>query len=748
MAGERRSEAADLFAGLAGPETAAVTPEGVPSNEDEILEGLNPEQREAARSGDGPLLILAGAGSGKTRVITRRIAWLTRVHGVEPRRILAITFTNKAAGELRERCERLGIGSGAWIATFHSACARILRRDIGHLEGYSGDFTIYDTEDRSRLLRELIRSAGYDATEYKPSDVGAWISARKNRLTRAESGGLEGELELGYRDAALVRFEKEYEEALRRNNALDFDDLLLKVIELFEKAPGVRDVYADRFRHVLVDEYQDTNHVQYRLLRHLTTFHSNLTVCGDPDQSIYAWRGADVRNILDFEKDFPGARVVKLEQNYRSTQNILDAAQAVIRNNVRRKEKALYSQKGAGEKLVALKCSDEDDEAREIAFRIRALAEEGRSHDEFAILYRANFLQRALERALRLTSIPYQIVAGTEFYQRKEIKDLVAYLRVLVNPNDDEACVRALGVPTRGIGDKSVEELRQWALDRRVSLLRAVRSEEARGRIKGRAKAALGEFSALVERLSLHASAPAALALEAVIRETEYWGWLKRSAERGDDIDRAANVEELLAHALEYDKQAPEGGVRGFLQDIALVSDTDAYDERVPKVALMTLHAAKGLEFPVVFIAGIEEELLPHARSLLDPDGIEEERRLFYVGMTRAMERLVLTHAVVRRRYDGETYTMPSRFLDEIPPALIQGFDAREEELPDYVAEPDAPEGEQLRAGDVVEHDHFGRGRVEQLSGAGANARATVSFQGHGTKQLMLSYARLRKVSG
>jgi DNA helicase-2/ATP-dependent DNA helicase PcrA len=765
MAGERRQAGGvgDLFSGLepregealprageaaarSGPEPRSEGggPAGRPDPGEEILEGLNDEQRAAVMHGDGPLLILAGAGSGKTRVITRRIAWSTRVRGVEPWKVLAITFTNKAAGELRERCAALGIEPGAWIATFHATCARILRRDIGHLEGYSGDFTIYDTDDRNKLLRELIRSAGFDATEHKPSDVGAWISARKNRFTPAEGGGLEAEA--GFRDAAFAKVERAYGEALRRNNALDFDDLLLKVIELFEKAPGVRDVYADRFRHVLVDEYQDTNHVQYRLLRHLTTFHANVTVCGDPDQSIYAWRGADVRNILDFEKDFPGARVVKLEQNYRSTQTILDAAQALIRHNLRRKEKALWSRNGPGEKLVVLECGDEDDEAREIAFRIRALADEGRSHDEFAILYRANFLQRALERALRLTSIPYQIVAGTEFYQRKEIKDLVAYLRILVNPSDDEGCVRALGVPTRGIGDKSIDELREWARDRRVPLLRAVRSEEARARIRGRARAALAEFASLVERLSLHAGAPASLALEAVIQETGYWGWLERSAER-DDVDRAANVGELLAHAAEYDRQAPEGAVRGFLQDIALVSDSDAYDERVPKVALMTLHAAKGLEFPVVFVAGLEEELLPHARSLQDPDGLEEERRLLYVGMTRARERLVLTHAVVRRRYDGEIYARPSRFLDEIPPELVLGRDAGDEALPDYVAEPDATGGEQLRQGDLVEHEHFGRGRIEQLSGLGANARATVAFPGHGTKQLMLTYARLRKVA-
>ncbi|MCC7014755.1 MAG: UvrD-helicase domain-containing protein [Planctomycetes bacterium] len=712
-----------------------------------LLEGLNEAQRAAVVHGDGPLLILAGAGSGKTRVITRRIAYLTQVRAVHPGAVLAITFTNKAAGEMRERCAQLGVPHGAWVATFHSTCARILRREIEHLEGYTRDFTIYDTDDRSKLIRDLIKNAGFDTTAYKPGDVGAWISERKNRELAAEGSG-----EQGFSDQVFQRVYKDYAAALRKNNALDFDDLLVKVIELFDSVPGVRDLYADRFRHVLVDEYQDTNRIQYRMLRHLTTFHRNLAVCGDPDQSIYAWRGADVRNILDFEKDYPGARVVKLEENYRSSQNILDAAQAVIRNNRQRKDKELRSQKGPGEKLAVLQCSDEDDEAREIAFRIRALADEGRSHDEFAIFYRANFMQRALERALRLTSIPYQIVAGTEFYQRREIKDLVAYLRVMVNAQDDEACVRALGVPARGIGDKSIEDLRQWSLDRRVPLLRAVQSEEARALVKGRARAALQAFAGAMERLVVHANGPASIAIQAAIEEANYWEWLAKSAER-DEVDREANVQELLGHAEQYDAQAPEGGLRGFLQDIALVSDADGFERDMPKVALMTLHAAKGLEFPCVFVAGVEEDLLPHQRAVAgasggSEQGIEEERRLFYVGMTRAQERLVLTHATLRRHFGGEVYCRPSRFLDEIPRPLVHGLEDESEALGDYVAEPSAPAQAVLSVGDMVEHDHFGRGRVEMLAGTGTNARASVRFERHGTKQLLLAYARLKKLGG
>ncbi|MBL8804739.1 MAG: UvrD-helicase domain-containing protein [Planctomycetes bacterium] len=710
----------------------------------DLLAGLNDAQREAVTHGDGPLLILAGAGSGKTRAITRRIAHLVLERGVRPQEVLAITFTNKAAGEMRERVDSLAVPRGAWVSTFHAMCARILRRDIEHLGAWTRDFTIYDTDDRQKLIRELIKSAGYDTTAYRPGDVGAFISERKNR-----GAGAERSDEDGFVDELYVRVHREYEAALQRNNALDFDDLLLKVLTLFDQHPGVRDQYADAFRHLLVDEYQDTNRVQYRLLRHLTALRQNIAVCGDPDQSIYGWRGADIRNILDFEKDFPGARVVRLEQNYRSTQNILDAAQAVIRNNTQRKEKGLFSQRGAGEKLTLVECADEDDEAREIALRIRALADEGRSHDEFAILYRANFLQRALERALRLTSIPYQIVAGTEFYQRKEIKDLLAYLRLLANPADNEACVRALGAPARGVGDKSLDDLRAWAADRRVSLVRACQSDEARGRIKGKAKAALVAFAGLLERLSLYASGPAEVALLAVVEETAYFEHLARTAER-DDVDREQNVQELLAHASEYDRANPQGGVRGFLQDVALVSDTDGLEAGVPKVALMTLHSAKGLEFPVVFVAGVEEDLLPHARAVAgSAEGIEEERRLFYVGMTRAQDQLVLTSAVSRKLYGGDVFHRPSRFLEEIPRTLLQSVqDDEEETLGQYAPASDGASAPALRVGDVVEHDAFGRGRIEQLLGMGPNARASVHFQGAGLKQLMLAYARLRKVSG
>jgi DNA helicase-2/ATP-dependent DNA helicase PcrA len=740
---------AGLFAAEAPP--AASSGDGEP-----LLVGLNPAQREAVLHGEGPLLILAGAGSGKTRVITRRIAWQVAARGVAPGEVLAITFTNKAAGEMRARVEALIDARGAWIGTFHAMCARILRRDIELLGGYTRDFTIYDTTDRNNLLKELVKRAGFDTTRFRPAALGAWISAEKNRYREAQpSGDGDGEGAGSLEEDLFRRVRRDYEEAMRGANALDFDDLLLKVLELFEREPGVRDSYARRFRQVLVDEYQDTNRVQYLLMRHLAGFHGNLSVCGDPDQSIYAWRGADVRNILDFERDFPGAVVVRLEQNYRSTQTILDAAQAVIRNNRERKEKELWSARGAGEKLVVTECGDEDDEAREIAFQIRALVDRGARHDQIAIFYRVNFMQRALERALRLTSIPYQVVAGTEFYQRREIRDLVAYLRLIVNPADDEAFKRVVNVPQRGIGDKSLQQLQGWALDRRVPLARACASSEARAAIRGRARAGLEGFASLLERLAPLASVAAGVALDAVLDETHFLEHLARAAD-ADEVDREANVEELRTHAATYDGTQPEGGLRGFLQDIALVSDVDGFEEDQPKVALMTLHAAKGLEFPFVFIAGLEEELLPHGRAVEEGwtdsgenRGLEEERRLFYVGLTRAQERLFLSHARVRRHFGSEQYAQPSRFLDEVPPGLVEGWEADEGEAEaDVLGEyaPTQSAGPALREGDLVEHDHFGRGRVELLVGAGANARATVRFERHGSKQLLLQYARLKLV--
>jgi DNA helicase-2/ATP-dependent DNA helicase PcrA len=716
-------------------------PAGAPAPAADLLEGLNEPQREAVEHGEGPLLILAGPGSGKTRVVTHRIAHLITERGVRPDEILAITFTNKAAREMRERVQRLLPGvAGAWISTFHSMCARLLRREIETLGSYTRDFSIYDTSDRNSLLKRLVREANYDTTQFRPAMVGSWISEWKNTRPGERptaDGGIEEEV--------FARVFARYEDAMRESNALDFDDLLLKVLQLFEEHPGLRDAWSSRFRHVMVDEYQDTNRVQYRLTRHLASYHGNLAVCGDPDQSIYAWRGADIRNILDFEEDFGAPKVVKLEQNYRSTGNILKAADALIRHNSQRKHKALLTDREGGDLLYVRTCGDENDEGREVALQIRGLHAVGTPYSDVAVFYRANFMQRALESQLRLARVPYQVVGGTEFYARREVRDLISHLKLLVNPADDEAFRRVVNVPRRGVGEKGLATLAGWAADRRVSLLRAARSEEALAGVRGRARKGIAAFAALVEALEPRRDAPASEALEALLELMEYEAWMAE-LDDGNREEREANVDELRTYAEEYDRLYPEGHLRGFLEDVSLVSEADGLDESEERVRLMTLHAAKGLEFPHVFITGLEEELLPHFRAIGDHEddtGLEEERRLLYVGMTRARERLYLTHAEYRMHFGQTTPRMPSRFLDEVPPELMEGFEPEAEEEDALGVFEGAPAYGDLRVGDRVRHAHFGDGRVERLLGSGVNARATVRFGGHGNKDLLLQYARL-----
>jgi len=721
------------------------------------LATLNEPQRDAVTHGVGPLLILAGPGSGKTRVITTRIAHLVTEQHVDPHDILAITFTNKAAREMRERCERiLPDTSGWWISTFHSMCARILRRDVEVLGGYTRDFSIYDTSDRNALLKRLIKDKGLDLKRFRPAMVGGWISTMKNAPSEDETPWAGDE---EYEGEEFHELRRAYEAAMLAANALDFDDLLLVVLELFERHPGVRDTYSHRFRHVLVDEYQDTNRVQYRLVQHLASVHGNLVACGDPDQSIYAWRGADVRNILDFEDDFgrpqaDGAaiKVVKLEQNYRSSGNILKAADAVIANNSARKEKGLWTEREDGEQICVLECSDENDEAREIADQIRSLHARGQAYSKCAIFYRANFMQRALESALRFSKIPYQVVGGVEFYARREIKDLLSFVRLLVNPADNIAFRRVVNVPGRGVGEKSIASLTEFADSRGLPLLAAARDPEALQHIRGRAKAGIANFVQLIERLEPLAEAPAALALESTLEEMDSERWLAEMDDAGPGTDREANVDELLNHAAEFDRLHPDAKLRGFLLDVALVSDIDSLEDDADKAVLMTLHAAKGLEFPAVFIAGVEEELLPHSRSLSeaeDPEvGLEEERRLFYVGMTRAEDRLTITHAQTRRFFGEDRWTRPSRFLEEIPSELLEGggSDPGRDEAEVLGAYEQSDSGAALAIGDRVEHAHFGRGVIEGLVGAGVNARAVVNFVHHGPKQLLLQYAKLEKL--
>jgi DNA helicase-2/ATP-dependent DNA helicase PcrA len=734
--GGDRSDATELAAG--SPDAGRGRPD--------LLEGLNESQREAVTHAEGPLQILAGPGSGKTRVVTNRIAWLLTERGVRPEEVLAITFTNKAAREMRERVERmLPDQRGLWISTFHSMCARILRREIEVLGDWTRDFSIYDTSDRNQLLKTLIRECNYDATQYRPAIVGGWISEWKNKRAGEvpeASGGMDEEV--------FARVFGRYEAAMRAGNALDFDDLLLKVLEIFDTRPGLRDAYASRFRFVMVDEYQDTNRVQYRLTKHLSSYHGNLAVCGDPDQSIYAWRGADIRNILDFEADFGAAKVVKLEQNYRSTATILKAADAVIRHNKERKVKGLFTEGEEGRLLALSECGDENDEGREVAMQIKGLVAEGMRLSDIAIFYRANFMQRALESQLRLAKIPYGIVGGVEFYARREIRDLISHLKLLVNPVDDVAFRRIVNVPKRGVGEKGLETLSRWASDRRVSLLTAASSSEALEGVRGRARKGLAGFANLMERLGDAREFTAHGALELLLQEMEYDAWMAELDE-GNREDREANVEELRAYAAEYDRLYPDGRLRGFLEDISLVSEVDGLDEEADKVRLMTLHAAKGLEFPAVFITGLEEELLPHFRAVsesADDSGLEEERRLFYVGMTRAKQRLFLSFATYRMHFGQTTARLPSRFLEEVPTDLIEGYqpEADEEDLLGAFEAP-APKYGALKVGDRVRHPHFGLGTVLRLLGSGVNARATVKFSGHGDKQLLLQYANLEVLS-
>jgi len=683
--------------------------------------------------------VIAGAGSGKTRVLTRRVAWLVATGRCAPGEVLAVTFTNRAANEMRERVKALVPADRLWVSTFHSACARILRVEAERL-GHGRGFSIYDEADRAALVREVLRDRNLDPSLFRPAAVAGAISRWKNALVTPEEAA-EGE---GFERRALAEVYGEYERRRRAANALDFDDLLWRTIEVLEGFPEAVERWRSRFEHALVDEFQDTNPPQYRIARLLVSPRNNLTVVGDPDQSIYAFRGADLSNILDFERDFPGATVVRLEQNYRSTKRILAAADAIIRRNVRRHERGLWTEGPEGETLVHLRCSDEYQEAREIALQIRGLLARGLPPSEIAILYRTNFLQRALEAGLREATIPYRIVAGVEFFERREVRDLLAYLRVLVNPRDDLAAQRVAATPPRGIGPKTIEAVRGFAAGRGIGLREAfARAEEVEG-LGSRARRALRDLDALLSDLGALVDGFAGAALERVVERIDYLAFARDLSETGgaQGPDREENVRELVAYAKEVDRREPEGGVRAFLAEVALVADTDDAEEEEARVRMMTLHSAKGLEFRHVFLAACEEGLLPHSRSL-EEENLEEERRLFYVGLTRARERCVFTSAWRRVHFGAEATSTPSRFLAEIPADLF------EEAIPEGDAAPGeeiAGEFEAVVLGERVEHATFGRGRVVAVSGTGQNARAVVDFERFGQRTLLLSYARLERV--
>jgi DNA helicase-2/ATP-dependent DNA helicase PcrA len=666
---------------------AASTPVRPRLSPQEILDRLNPPQREAVSHISGPLLILAGAGSGKTRVLAHRVAYLI-ASGVKPWQIVAVTFTNKAAGEMRERISGLiGVEAAreATIGTFHAICARILRRD-GNAIGLTRSFTIYDRADQVALVKSVLRRLDLDEKRFSPNGMLAWIGQRKDELADVATAKRQA---ANYYDETAARVYEAYQRQLGEDDAVDFDDLLMRTVFLFEQHPDVLSKYQNRWQQINVDEYQDTNRAQYLICRHLAARHRNLAVVGDDDQSIYSWRGADLRNILDFEADNPDAKVVKLEQNYRSTQTILDAAHAVVSRNTGRKDKRLWTDRGSGTQITLFDAYNEYEEAEFVARQVEKLVGAGRrggmaalltsraddedgslKYGDIAITYRINAQSRVIEESLMRFGIPYQLIGGTRFYERREVKDALAYVRLARNPADRVALGRIINVPARGIGAKTVEELGAWAESRDVSMWAAVEAAGENPNLAPRARAQLGVFADLMRGLmAMAASEPPSAIFDAALERSGLETAINDGTDDGEE--RWANVQELRNHAAEFDEIAPPEGLARFLEEVALVSDQDELEEAPDRVTLITLHAAKGLEFPVVFIVGLEEGLLPHRRALEDERELEEERRLAYVGMTRAKDRLYLVHAHHRSTYGVGAQSDPSRFLAELPEDLL-----------------------------------------------------------------------------
>jgi ATP-dependent DNA helicase UvrD/PcrA len=727
-----------------------------------LLAALNEPQRQAVRHGDGPLLILAGAGSGKTRTLTHRVAWLIREQGIAPWQILAVTFTNKAAAEMKARLERLlGSEELPWVATFHATCVRILRREIAAL-GFTAAFTIYDDLDQERLLKTIIEELAIPEQSLKPRAAAAFIDGAKNR------GQLPDELPRDdFATAQLVQVYAHYQQRLQQANALDFGDLLLQAVRLFREQPQVLQRWRERFRYILVDEFQDTNAIQYELIRLLGEGHRNLCVVGDDDQSIYRWRGAEIGNILGFERDFPGCVTIRLEQNYRSTQTILTAAGEVVAKNRGRKGKTLWTENPAGEPLVLEALPDDLEEARFVAGEIVRLRGAGRHLRDVAVFYRTNAQSRVLEEALRSQNLPYVMFGGVKFYARLEVKDVLAYLRLLVNPADALAARRIINVPPRGIGQVTVSRIAELE-EEAGGFLAACSLALERGLLGTAAASRVVGFVALIDRFRERLETLPYPQLTAELIEESGYGPLLRGEKTEEAKGRLENLEALLAGMEEH--FGSEGSLSDYLEQVALITDLDAYDPSLDRVTLMTLHAAKGLEFPVVFMTGLEEGLFPHSRAAGEGEEVEEERRLCYVGMTRAMEKLYLSHARRRRVYGTFQYNAPSRFLAEIPPGLLAEAppaglqrsaghnlasvfeqlapdplaapDALEEAFPDAVrVVPDAEEG--LRIGLKVRHVKFGVGTVRRIEGQGENQKVIVYFNSVGPKKLLLKFAGL-----
>ncbi|MDH3213907.1 MAG: UvrD-helicase domain-containing protein [Myxococcales bacterium] len=709
----------------------------------EILEGLNPEQRRAVETTEGPLLVLAGAGSGKTRVLTHRIVYLMGVCGIPPEGILAVTFTNKAAGEMRERVQKL-LGPEAealWVTTFHSACVRILRRDIGHL-GLSRGFVIYDQADGLGVVKEALRRHGLDPRVVDPRRIQWRIDQWKNACV-APAAAVEGAADLDSERAAEVY--ATYQRLLVDANALDFGDLLLRTTELFERFPEVLRYYRSRWQYVLVDEYQDTNRAQYKLVQQLAGEHRNLCVVGDPDQSIYAWRGADIRNILDFEGDYPEAQIVVLERNYRSTQPILTGASAVVANNVDRKSKDLFTERTGGEPIEVHEALDDRGEAQYVVRRILAESRgEGRPLGEFAIFYRTNAQSRLFEEEFLKYDVPYVVVGGVRFYDRAEVKDALAYLRLISNPADGVALRRIVNRPARGIGKTTLERAERFARERQVPLLEGLRLvvEAAAARSAPKVR---GFLDLLAELRADILDRPPSDALARVLDRTGYTRHLEKEGTPEAEA-RIENLRELLAAAEDFSRESAgvdmdeRSELEIFLDQVALVSDLDGYQRRDEAVSLMTAHCAKGLEYPVVFVVGMEEGIFPHAASLRDERGIEEERRLCYVGMTRAMQKLTLTCASERLRFGSRTYGVPSRFLREIPTSVLAAPAERDPSLDYSYGQAEAPV---VAPGLRVRHPVFGPGSILAVSGDGAGQKLRIRFDRAGVKTILVRYANL-----
>lgn len=730
-----------------------------------IFDTLNDRQCEAVKHTEGPLLITAGAGSGKTKVLTCRIAHLLEL-GVAPYRILAITFTNKAAKEMKERVTNL-VGAQAdsiWLSTFHSFCAKLLRFEVDGFHGYTRNFTIYDSSDQLVLVKDCLKKLNLDDKQFMPRSVLGTISSAKNVLMDAKAFAAQAS---DFYEQKVADVYALYQEKLRENNAVDFDDLLFLAVRLLQEKEDVREKYQSRFQYILVDEYQDTNHAQYALTKILAARWRNICVVGDADQSIYAWRGADIRNIIDFTRDYPDAASIKLEQNYRSTKTILHAANAVIDNNESRPKKTLWTENPSGNKIIHYQAQTEHDEADYIAGVIYNRHEISHEpYGDMAILFRTNAQSRVLEEKLMRYAIPYTMVGGTKFYDRKEIKDVLAYLRLLYNPEDSLSLTRIINVPKRNIGATTMEHVAAYAEEQGISLFEALSSTDEIPVTK-RARTSLENFAAMIFDLLNDIEGKDVLSLiETVIKQTGYGDMLDKEAEHDPQGEsRKENVGEFLSVAKDYMDSNPDGNLQDFLENVALVSDVDDFESSDSKVTLMTLHAAKGLEFPVVFLTGLDEGLFPHSRTLLDPAQVEEERRLAYVGITRAERQLYVTNAITRTMYGRISAYMPSRFLAEIPPQLMEDYH-RKSAMPQsrttavpgkqrvsILTKPVASSLPKKHAvtdtfakGDKVRHKIWGIGTVLDVIGEGTNMQMKIQFPTKGVRQVVVKYAPLEKI--